>query len=167
MAAAQHAAHARLALPPPKMEVLSAGQAVEIEAASSRIIPSDETVGAREPGVVYFIDRALGTFAADSVGDYEEGILLLQAKTRELFPGAVKFSEATIEQQDAVLNALEGQRFFETIRTHTILGFLANPTCGGNRDEVGWKLIGYDSSPAFSPPFGYYDRDYPGWKPPG
>jgi gluconate 2-dehydrogenase gamma chain len=146
------------------MEVLSAEQAVEIEAASSRIIPSDETAGAREAGMIYFIDRALGTFAADRLSDYEEGLPLLQSQTEEMFPGIVRFSQATIDQQDAVLNALEGQPFFETIRTHTILGFLTDPARGGNRDEVGWKLIGYDSSPAFSPPFGYYDRDYPGWR---
>jgi hypothetical protein len=46
------------------------------------------------------------------------------------------------------------------------MGFLADPARGGNRGEVGWKLIGFDSSPAFTPPFGYYDQDYPGWHPP-
>ena len=78
----------------------------------------------------------------------------------------MKFSQATIDQQDAVLEAFEEEPFFETILTHTILGFLTDPARGGNRDEVGSKLIGYDDSPAFSPPFGYYDRDYRGWKPP-
>ena len=35
--------------------------AAEIEAIAARIIPSDATPGAREAGVVYFIDRALST----------------------------------------------------------------------------------------------------------
>ncbi len=26
---------------------------------------------------------------------------------------------------------------------HTIIGFLADPKYGGNRDYVGWKLLGY------------------------
>jgi len=166
MAAAQHAAHMRESVPAAKLEVLSAGDAAEIEAAASRIIPTDDTAGAREAGVIYFIDRALATFAAADRDAYDSGLPVLQAKTQELFPGTAKFSQATPAQQDAVLAALEGEPIFELIRTHTIMGFLADPARGGNRGEVGWKLIGFDDSPAFAPPFGYYDRDYPGWKPP-
>ena len=153
-------------VPPAKLEILSADQAAEIEAAASRIIPSGDTPGAREAGVIYFIDRALATFAADSRDGYEKGLPILQSKTHELFPDVQKFSQATPERQDAVLEALEGTPVFELIRMHTIMGFLCVPARGGNRDEVGWKLIGYDASPVFAPPFGYYDRDYPGWHPP-
>ncbi|MGA2987863.1 MAG: gluconate 2-dehydrogenase subunit 3 family protein [Terriglobia bacterium] len=167
MAAAQHAAHMREGVPPAKLEVLTVEQAAEIEAAASRIIPTDDTPGAREAGVIYFIDRALATFAADHRDDYEKGLPVLQAKTLEMFPNTPKFSQATPEQQDAVLKALEGQPIFELILTHTIMGFLADPARGGNRGDVGWKLIGFDDSPTFAPPFGYYDRDYSGWQPPG
>jgi gluconate 2-dehydrogenase gamma chain len=167
VAAADHAARMREAIPPVRLEVLTPDQAAEIEAASSRIIPTDDTPGAREAGVIYFIDRALSTFASDNRDDYSTGAAVLQAKTRELFPDIAKFSQATPDQQDAVLKALEGQPFFELIRSHTVMGFLCDPMRGGNRGKVGWKLIGYDDSPAFTPPFGYYDRDYPGWKPPG
>lgn len=166
LAAAEHAAHMRETVLPTKLEVLTAEQATEIETAASRIIPSDDTPGAREAGVIYFIDRALATFAADKLEDYVQGLPVLQAKTRELFPSPQKFSEATPEQQDAVLNALEGQPIFESILALTVMGFLCDPARGGNREEVGWKLIKYDDSPAFTPPFGYYDRDYPGWQPP-
>jgi hypothetical protein len=37
------------------------------------------------------------------------------------------------------------------------------PAYGGNRDGVGWKLIGFEDEHVFHPPFGYYDRDYPGF----
>jgi gluconate 2-dehydrogenase gamma chain len=60
------------------------------------------------------------------------------------------------DNQDRVLAELErgkatgwpvdagSQReFFETVRLHTILGFLADPEYGGNRDHAGWKLVGY------------------------
>jgi len=158
LAAAEHAAHAREAVPPAKLEVLSAEQATEIEAAASRIIPSDETPGAREAGVIYFIDRALATFAAANRNDYAKGLPVLQAKTQEMFPNTRRFSQATPDQQDAVLKALEGQPVFELIRDHTVMGFLADPARGGNRGKIGWKLMGFDDSPAFAPPFGYYDR---------
>jgi gluconate 2-dehydrogenase gamma chain len=167
LAAADHAAQLRGAVPPASLEILTTDQAAEIEAAAGRIIPTDDTPGAPEAGVIYFIDRALATFATDSREDYDKGLPVLQAKTRELFPNTPKFSQATADQQDAVLKALEGQPIFELIRSHTIMGFLADPMRGGNCSEVGWKLIGYDDSPAFAPPFGYYDRDYPGWRPPG
>jgi len=166
LAAAEHAAHTREAASPGKLEVLSAEQAAEIEAVASRIIPGGDTPGAREAGVIYFIDRALATFAAGDRDDYEKGLPVLQAKTREMFPGLRKFSEATSAQQDQVLGVLEGQPFFEMMVAHTVMGFLCDPARGGNRGEAGWKLIGFDGSPAFTPPFGYYDRDYPGWHPP-
>jgi Gluconate 2-dehydrogenase subunit 3 len=165
VAAAEHAARSSKSATPPKLEVLTAEQAAEVEAVASRIIPSDDSPGAREAGAIYFIDRALATFASDKRDDYQKGLPVFEAKTRELFPAVQRFSEGTPEQQDAVLKALEEQPFFELIRSHTIMGFLADPMRGGNRDDVGWKLIDFDSSPAFAPPFGYYDRDYPGWQP--
>jgi gluconate 2-dehydrogenase gamma chain len=166
VAAAEHAAQATKSATPPKLEVLTSEQAAEVEAVAGRIIPSDDSPGAREAGAIYFIDRALATFASGSRDDYQKGLPVFGAKTRELFPAVQRFSEGTPEQQDAVLKALEAQPFFELIRSHTIMGFLADPMRGGNRDGVGWKLIDFDSSPAFTPPFGYYDRDYPGWQPP-
>jgi hypothetical protein len=166
MEAAEHAAQTRQAPASAKLEVFTAEQAAEVDAIASRIIPSDDSPGAREAGVIYFIDRALNTFASSSRDDYHQGLAVFEAKTRELFPAARRFSELTPEQQDDVLKALEEQPFFELIRAHTIVGFLADPMRGGNRNEVGWRLIAFDSSPAFAPPFGDYDRDYPGWRPP-
>lgn len=166
VAAAQHAVEMRQADPSLKLEVLTAEQAVEFEAVASRIIPSDDSPGAREAGVIYFLDRALATFAADQRDLCAAGLPVLLAKTHEIYPALEKFSLGTLSQQDAVLSALEGQPFFELIRTLTITGFLADPSRGGNRGEVGWKLIGFNDSPAFAPPFGYYDRDYAGWQPP-
>jgi gluconate 2-dehydrogenase gamma chain len=35
------------------------------------------------------------------------------------------------------------QAFFNLLLSHTIAGFFADPVHGGNRDMVGWKLIGF------------------------
>ncbi len=186
LAAADHARHAAQSAAPPKFEFFSPDQAVEIEAIAARIIPTDDTPGAREAGVVYFIDRGLATFAVESQKTYREGLPELQARVTEMFPGVAKFSAATPEQQDEVLNSFEehgetsqkaakpaqrtirprpgAQSFFETLRQHTIAGFLIDPDYGGNRDGVGWKLIGREREHTFQPPFGYYDKDYPGWQ---
>jgi gluconate 2-dehydrogenase gamma chain len=45
-----------------KTSFLTASEAADIDAVAARIVPTDDTPGAREAGVVYFIDRALATF---------------------------------------------------------------------------------------------------------
>ncbi len=166
LAAQEHAHRAAQSSPPAGFEFFLPAQAAEVEAVATQIIPTDETPGAREARVIYFIDRALKTFDREKQKVYAEGLVELQTKLRELFPGTAKFSEAGAEQQIAVLNAIEKSEFFEAVRTHTVMGFLADPERGGNSDQAGWKLIGFDSQHVFEPPFGYYDRDYPGWEAP-
>lgn len=182
VAAAEHAHQAAKSGQPQAFQFFSPEEAVEIEAISARIIPSADTPGAREAGVIYFIDRALVTFATDQQKTFREGLPQLQARVRELFPTVQKFSAATAEQQDQVLQTFDssdrsggrmyrssgnGATFFEQIRVATIVGFLVDPESdrGGNRDGVGWKVIGRERDHMFQPPFGYYDKDYAGWQP--
>jgi gluconate 2-dehydrogenase gamma chain len=182
VAAAEHAHQVAKSAAPAKFQFFSPEQAVEIDAITARIIPTDETPGAHEAGVVHFIDRALATFAVDDQKTYSDGLPALQARVRELFPTLEKFSSATTDQQDQVLRSFDdpsraGARnsrrraavtsFFGTLRAHTVIGFLIDPdsASGGNRDGVGWKVIGRDREHMFQPPFGYYDKDYAGWQP--
>jgi gluconate 2-dehydrogenase gamma chain len=132
-------------------------QATEVEAMAAQIIPSDSTPGAREAKVINFIDRALTTFEKEHQEDYTKGLAELAAQTKQMFPSATKFSALTSEQQIQVLTAMEKSPFFNLVRTHTITGFFASPVHGGNQNKVGWKLVNYDDSLNFRPPFGYYD----------
>ena len=157
--AQEHAKRAATSGSPGKFEFFSPEQAMEVESVAAQIIPTDDTPGAREAGAVYFIDRALTTFDRERQAVYTQGLGDLQAKTRELFPNAAKFSGLRPEQQIQVLKAIEKTPFFAQVRTHTITGFLANPEHGGNRDEIGWKLIGFDGKFHYQPPFGYYDAE--------
>jgi gluconate 2-dehydrogenase gamma chain len=165
LAAAEHARHAAQTSPPPKFEFLTAEQAAEAEAIAAQIIPTDDTPGAREAGVVYFMDRALRTFASDRQKPFVEGLAQIQARTKELFPEVKSFSAASADQQVSVLKAIEKTPAFGLFRFATIAGFLGDPARGGNSGEIGWKLIGFDSSHVFQPPFGFYDKGYPGWQP--
>jgi hypothetical protein len=142
---------------PLKFAFFTPEQAAEIEAMTAQIIPTDSTPGAREAHVIQFIDRALVTFEKDRQGAYTQGLKELQAKTKELYPSASTFSALTSDQQIKVLTAIEQTPFFNLVRTHTITGFFASPAHGGNYDKVGWKLVSYDDSLNFKPPFGYYD----------
>jgi len=160
LAAKEHAKAAVASGKPANFGFFSAEQAAEVEALTAQIIPTDSTPGAREAGSVHFIDRALTTYERERQSAYTQGLADLQAKTRELVPGAAKFSALTSAQQTQVVKAIERTPFFNLVRTHTITGFVANPEYGGNNDEAGWKLIGFEDKFNYSPPFGYYDRDY-------
>jgi gluconate 2-dehydrogenase gamma chain len=177
VAAAQHA-HDAKSQSPAKFEVLTVEQARQVEAVAAQIIPTDDVPGAREAGVVYFIDRALKTFASETLPVYQSGLAQLSQLTGEKYPEAKSFADATPEQQEEVLKGLGSEElggrrrigaqpvgdFFQTIRLHTILGFLVDPSAGGNRDYRGWKVVGRDPDHTFSPPYGYYDKNYPGWE---
>jgi gluconate 2-dehydrogenase gamma chain len=171
-----------LAIDAPKFKILSEAQAVEVIAITSRIIPSDDSPGAKEAGAVYFLDNCLATIAADQQPVYRDGLAKFQEDIHVMFPGVDKFSAASLEQQDQFLREVDvppaaagrGQRyskgssdFFETIRMHTVAAFLIDPESeyAGNRSGVGWKLIGREPGHSFQPPFGFYDKGYPGWTP--
>lgn len=156
-AAQQHAHEAVKASTPPPFQTLDAATAAEIDAITSQIVPSTDGPGAREAGVVYFIDRALSTFDADLREAYRTGMTGVQQKRKEMFPTSASIAALTSEQQIHLMHAIESTEFFELLRTHTLYGFLGNPSYGGNRDHVGWKLIGLEDRMAYEPPFGYYD----------
>ena len=158
LAAQQHAHQAMRSAAPVPFTVLSPGEAAELGAIVSQIIPSDDTPGAREAGVVYFIDHALATFDSDKRELYTKGLDATRRKGAELFPSQ-RIADLRPEQQIQLLQAIEKTGFFEQVRTHTIMGFFGNPSYGGNRNGVGWKLIGFEDRFQFEPPFGYYDKE--------
>jgi gluconate 2-dehydrogenase gamma chain len=133
--------------------------AAEIDAITSQIIPSTDGPGAHEAGVVYFIDRALSTFDAHLRESYRTGMAGVQQKRKEMFPGSASIAALSNDQQIQLIRGIESTAFFELLRTHTLYGFLGNPSYGGNRDHVGWKLIGFEDRMAYQPPFGYYDAE--------
>ena len=136
---------------------LSPVEAETIVALSSRIIPSvDGRPGAREAGVVFFIDRSLATFNAGRRKFYAEGLQDLNRRAADRFK-ATTFSNLTGAQQDELIRAIEKTPFFQAARFDTIVGTFALPTWGGNRDYAGWHMIGLEHQPRFQPPFGAYD----------
>jgi gluconate 2-dehydrogenase gamma chain len=157
--AQEHAKRAATSGSPGKFEFFSPEQAIEVESVAGQIIPTDDTPGAREAGAVYFIDRALTTFDRERQAVYTQGLADLESKSHELFGSGTKFSALSADQQIQVLKAIEKTPFFEQIRMHTVTGFLANPEYGGNRNEIGWKLIGFEAKYHYEPPFGYYDAE--------
>src|SRR5271154_3847349 len=158
-AAQQHAHEAVQSATPPTFQTLDPVTAAEIDAITSQIIPSTDGPGAHEAGIVYFVDRALSTFDAHLRESYREGLTGVQQKRKEMFPASASVAALTGDQQIRLIGAIEKTDFFELLRTHTLYGFLGNPSYGGNRDRIGWKLIGFEDRMVFQPPFGYYDAE--------
>jgi gluconate 2-dehydrogenase gamma chain len=139
--------------------VLSPSEATEFEAIAAQIIPSGDTPGATEAGVIWFIDRALADLEPTALEPLREGLLGLQVDIRETY-AAESFASLDNARQIEVLRGIDDTPFFDTLRFLTIAGMFCNPSQGGNRDGVGWKLIGFEGPLPTQPPFGYYDADY-------
>jgi gluconate 2-dehydrogenase gamma chain len=144
----------------------SATEARTVDAIVAQIIPTDETPGAREMGVARFIDRGLAGFLAPLAGAFRAGLADFETQYRSRNPHSEEFASLSAARQIEWLQQVDHTPFFETLQQLTVLGALAMPQYGGNRDGLGWQLIGFADSHAFAPPFGYYDRDYPGFSAP-
>jgi gluconate 2-dehydrogenase gamma chain len=133
-----------------------------IVAFTERLMPGAEgKPGAREAGVLNYIDLALSGAYADLQDFYRRGLAQLDAycRTNHHKP----FPQLEAAQQDAVIAALEdgkasgftwpaAQEFFSTIRTHTMEGMFADPIYGGNKEFAGWRLVGFPGAQAFFTP---------------
>lgn len=130
---------------------LADGEARELAAISAQIIPTTDTPGAQEAGVIYFIDEALGGFMAGAAD-------FIRSDLKELLAdNGGEFSSLTSQQQLEALTRIEQDRFFGVMRFLTVTGMFCMPIRGGNRNHVGWQLLGFDHQHAWQPPFGYYD----------
>jgi gluconate 2-dehydrogenase gamma chain len=140
-------------------------QRATIEAATDRIVPVDRDPGARQAGVVDYIENTLGTYDAEHAPLYVDGVQELDRLARERFASEA-FVQLRSEQQDQILAHLEDKRspFFTLLVEHTMQGFYGDPRHGGNRNSASWKMIGFPgpSHPqGYQPPFGWYDENIP------
>jgi gluconate 2-dehydrogenase gamma chain len=147
------------------LRYFTADEADTIDALVAQIIPTDETPGAREMGVVRFIDHALAGFLAPLAPTFRMRLADFDANCRAGHAGRQGFAALTVGQQIDWLRQVEHTPFFESLQQLTVLGALTMPEYGGNRNGLGWQLLGFKDLHAFTPPFGYYDRDYPGFSP--
>jgi len=134
--------------------LLNAADAADIEAISARIMPTTDTPGATEAGVVYFVDRALGEELAPKLPFILSGLADLRGEKG-------RFSELDAAAQDALLTSIEDGDFFDAMWVFTMVGFFAMSRYNGNKDNIAWDLIGFEGNHgAWEYPFGYYDAEY-------
>ena len=163
--AGEHAGHHDMTAPPAALSTLSAAEAAEIDAITNLIVPGGASPGARDAQVLYFIDNALGTFFSAQLPAFRQGLSDFQTAYAARHGAGQLFSGSAEAQQTAWLHEVEETPFFLAVRRLTVLGLIALPKYGGNRDNAGLKLIGVIDSHFWEPPFGYYDQDYAGFVP--
>jgi gluconate 2-dehydrogenase gamma chain len=83
---------------------------------------------------------------------YRQALAALDRYCHDTYAGK-SFAQLTGEQKDKIISGLEfgpltlpgasGKAFFEMLIKNTQEGFFADPVYGGNRDMVGWKMIGF------------------------
>lgn len=115
-------------------------EARTLDAMLAHIIPADDTPGAREAGVIHYIDRQLTRRFRESQKIYREGLAALG-----------DFVGLSAERQLETLRAMERDRghrpFFDLVVTHAMQGFYGNPRHGGNRDFASWRMLGIPPLP--------------------
>lgn len=151
-------------------------EADDVKAFAAQVIPTDETPGASEANVVYFVDRALVEFEPGTQPAVRRAIVDLNELAQKISGSSARFAALTSSQQIRVMHEFEkfpfslrrdmlgsfygvGNNSFEHLRFLILSGFLCDPALGGNKDGVGWKLIGFDAMPTHEPPFGFYDAE--------
>ena len=135
---------------PQGYKALTAEQVATLEAICEQIVPADEFPGAKQAGVVHFIDQVLtGPVARSYRKRYEVGLKLVDRVSQGRHGQG--FAALEGEQQRSVLLDLEsgkaagaaGQQFFALLVGHTMEGYYGDPAHGGNRDGASWKMIGF------------------------
>lgn len=137
--------------------ILTTSEAIEFEAIAARILPTTATPGAREAGVIWFFDQTFGTFNAGNLQFARSGLADFQSAVG----GSTLFSDLDETAQDVYLKTQEQTPFFNMIWFMTLTGFFGMSKYGGNRNDIGWKLLDVDPTQhAYQSPFGYYDAEY-------
>ena len=132
--------------------VFSASQIRLLEAFVDRLIPTDENgPGARECGVVTYIDRSLAGPLSGEKATFIEGLSAVDEVARKTH--GAPLAELSSAQQDEVLTVLDSgtatgftpnsRIFFGRVRRLTLEGMFGDPYYGGNREFAGWDLIHY------------------------
>jgi gluconate 2-dehydrogenase alpha chain len=138
--------------------VLTPYEARTVAAVFERLFPTDEgSPGAIDIGVLTYLDLALAGAYQDKAEAYRLGLAALDLAARRR--SGKPFADCSAEKQDTLITELEKgilpnfrvppqHDFFEMLRAHLQEGLFADPAHGGNRDKLGWKLLGH---PGFWP----------------
>jgi len=130
-------------------------EALCVIAICEQIIPKDQSPGATDAGVIYYIDRQLsGVFHYDRE-TYRNGIKNLQSYCAKKY--GKTFENVVFDEQTKLLKSLESNQlkepewpqgkpsdFFDLVRSHTMQGFYGSPIHGGNKNYMSFEMLRID-----------------------
>ncbi|MCA9737583.1 MAG: gluconate 2-dehydrogenase subunit 3 family protein [Gemmatimonadota bacterium] len=136
-------------------------EGAQLEEIAALILPSDDGPGAREAGAAHFIDRAFGAEQADSLGFFRSGLADVGERARSSGAPSGQLAELPAAARIEVLRAVEAENadFFGYVHFLVLLGTFSHPDWGGNRDHVGWAMVGLEHADTYAPPYGFYDAE--------
>jgi gluconate 2-dehydrogenase gamma chain len=121
-----------------------------LAAIADRIFPPTDTPGAVQAGAVDYILQALAGPYRPHLALYRSGLQAVDRLARAQH--GMEYVGLSLAEQDALLEALEagkalnvprGAEFFAMMREHVLEGVFCEPSYGGNRDLVGWRIVGF------------------------
>jgi gluconate 2-dehydrogenase gamma chain len=138
---------------PPPCRFFSEAEARLLTAICEQVIPRDDTPGATDAGVIYYIDRQISGPLARHQRNYRLGLASFRKTCLQVYKTA--FEELAFEQQTDALRLIEAgqapeelwsglsqQAFFDLVLDHTRQGFYGSPRHGGNRDYASYRMLG-------------------------
>ena len=118
-----------------------------------QIIPADDTPGATDAGVIYYIDRQLASVFTRHQQTYRLGLESFRQTCQQVYQ--TPFEQLPFAKQTEALKLVEsgkvppklwGDRwpgaFFNLVLDHTRQGFYGSPRHGGNRNYVSYRMMG-------------------------
>jgi gluconate 2-dehydrogenase gamma chain len=134
----------------PMYKFFTGQEAAMTGAICEQIVPRDDYPGAKENGVVNFIDGVLsGPMGRFYKAKYREGLLRIKMISRERHGknfAALAWNDQTkvlLDLESGAAGGISGKEFFALIVRHTMEGYYGNPSDGSNRGGASWKMINF------------------------
>ena len=138
---------------------LTVRQRATLRAAMDRIVPADAPSSAEawpsasQAGVEGYFSKQFDSDLKPLLALYAAALDAIDAEARAVYSSG--FAELLEEQQDELLRKIErgetdalwpepSNVFFQRLVNHVMEGYYGDSGNGGNRDQVSWKMIGFE-----------------------
>ena len=160
-AAQEHARHVVANPFAARFEISDESATADVAVIASQILPSDDGPGAKDAGAIFVIYRVPCTLNRDKQDLYRNG-----AAPKKCPRWFAKYSRprttlprSRASSSSGCSGASRNPIFLTRCGFPSLLDFQGSPAYGGNRDQVGWKYIGFEDRMNWEPTFGHYDAE--------